>query len=121
MRFDETLFKLVFSEVVYLDGKPVKTLLSKTPFKSNVQPLNGRELLLVPEHQRFIEQYWCFMPSPRTTYDGSEQDAPKDYAPKVGDVVHRNNVHYQVQDIENWGSYQKVRIMRVDVGDYQTP
>lgn len=107
MRYDEELFLLEFSPVIYVDGKSQQTLLSKTPFKASVQPLSGRDLLLVPEHQRFLEQWWVFV--------------PKHHALSTGNVLHRNNVHYQVQETQDWGSYQECRIMRVDVGEYATP
>lgn len=107
MNFDETLYRLSFTNDQYVDGKLVKTLAKKEPFKANVQPMNGRELLLVPEHQRFMEQYICFVPGK--------------FFEKSGEVIHRNGVHYQVQTVEYWGSYQRARIMRVDVGEYQTP
>jgi hypothetical protein len=35
--------------------------------------------------------------------------------------VLRGEVHYQVQEVEYWGSYQRVRLMRVDIGPYKTP
>lgn len=114
MRFDEVLQRLVFSDITYVDGKPKMTLLAAEPFRANVQPLKGRELLLVPEHQRFTEQYWAY------TQDRTFE--------KTGETVRRAQpgdtpvfVHFQVQEVEHWGSYQRVRIMRVDVGPYQTP
>lgn len=120
MNCDEELRRLVFKEPVYVDGKSVTELESKFCFKANVQPLNGRDLLLVPEHQRFIEQYWCFVPSPKTTYDGSEQRFFRNKG-VTGEVIERNGINYQVQDIEYWGSYERARIMRVDVGYYANP
>lgn len=114
MRFDEVLQRLTFSGITYVDGKPQITLLSSEPFRANVQPLKGRELLLVPEHQRFIEQYWCY--------------TQEKMFEKTGDTIRRGQpgdtpifVHFQVQEVEHWGSYQRIRIMRVDVGQYQTP
>jgi hypothetical protein len=111
MRMDECLQRLCFSEPIYIDGKLQKKLVTKQDFKCNVQPILGRDLLLVPEHQRFEEQYWCFVPE--NFFDKSGE--------KTGDVVLRNCIHYQVQAIEYWGSYQKARIMRVDVGEYANP
>lgn len=114
MWHDETLYRLEFNSEVYVDGKLTKVLTNREPFRANVQPMNGRDLLLVPEHQRFIEQYWCFVPGK--------------FFNKTGEVIHRigqepgkQDVHFQVQDIEYWGSYQRARIMRVDVGEYANP
>lgn len=107
MRFDETLLRITFSEPVYVDGKLQERQEFKVPFLANVQPLNGRDLLLVPEHQRFQEQYWCYVPEP--------------YFEKTGEIVQRNCINFQVQEVESWGSYQRVRINRVDVGKLQNP
>lgn len=107
MRFDETLLRLEFAETAYVDGKLTATPISQIPFKANVQPLNGRQLLLVPEHQRFKEQYWCFVPD--KTFE------------KTGEIIIRNTMKFQVQEIEYWGSYQRVRITRVDVGEETRP
>lgn len=107
MRFDEEVLVLQFAEITYVDGKPVKTLLSKNPVKANVQPLTGRELLLVPEHQRFLEQYWLFV--------------PKEHAMSSGQVIERKGINYQVQDPLDWGSYQECRVTRVDVGAHANP
>lgn len=112
MTNDEELFTLQFIDAEYVDGKLMKQLAGKTPFKANVQPLTGRELLLVPEHQRFLEQYWCYVP---------KKDCGMFFFNKTGDVVLRDATHYQVQAVEYWGSYQRVRIMRVDVGEYSNP
>lgn len=115
MRNDEVLTKLAF-EVTFVDGKSQNKLISEEPFNANVQPMSGRDLLLVPEHQRFLEQYWCFVPLKK-----SVDQPPTPIFNKTGEVVHRNGIHYQVQSIDYWGSYQRLRIMRVDVGDYATP
>jgi hypothetical protein len=111
MEHDETLERLVFRATNFEHGKAVNTLIRKDPFRCNVQPLNGRELLLVPEHQRFSEQYWAYVP---ISVNGKMFEKP-------GDVVLRGEVHYQVQEVEYWGSYQRVRLMRVDIGPYKTP
>ena len=107
MTHDEELNLLVISPITYVDGKPQSSLLSKTSFPATVQPLSGRDLLLVPEHQRFLEQWWIFVPKPHVL--------------NTGNIIHRKGVHYQVQETQDWGSYQEVRIMRVDVGNYATP
>ena len=94
----------VFREgcITYVDGKPVKGELFKDKFRGNVQPMNGRDLLLVPEGDRFKEQYWIF-----TTYPLL-----------VNDRVVRCSVNFQTQTVETWGSYFRARIMRIDVGPY---
>lgn len=117
MWHDEELFRLRFSELIYIDGKATKRLLAQECFRANVQPLKGRELLLVPEHQRFLEQYWCFVPGKFFERQGQDGDIIRRFCQEPG----VKDVHFQVQEIEYWGSYQKARITRVDVGDFQTP
>lgn len=112
MTNDETLVRLNFADDEYVDGKLQKRLASEEPFKGNVQPMTGRDLLLVPEHERFKEQYWCFVP---------KKVCGKWFFEKTGDVIKRDCIAFQVQTVESWGSYQKVRIMRVDVGEYANP
>ena len=102
---DEVLSVIREGCVKFIDGKPVKSDIRNFTIKANVQPLNGRELLIVPENDRFKEQYWVFT-----------QDLIL-----VNDRIQRNGVNYQVQEPEAWGSYIRARIMRVDVGPNATP
>lgn len=97
--------------VSYVDGKPVKRTEFDFEITCNVQPLNGRDLLILPEADRFKEQYWVFM---------NQQEKPL----LVNDIVVRFQegqlVNFQVQSAENWGSYTRARIMRIDVGPNAT-
>lgn len=104
---DERLTVYNDGQVIYLDGKPVKRDITSYQLTCNVQPLNGRDLLLVPEHDRFKEQYWVFT---------NEIEQPL----KVNQRLIRNSISFQVQEVEQWGSYQRARIMRIDVGPYAT-
>lgn len=105
---DETL--QVFNEgtTVYVEGKPVHQNITNFNLTCNVQPVNGRDLLLVPEGDRFKEQYWVFT---------NELNKPL----AVNQRVLRNSVNFQVQSVEQWGSFQRARIMRIDVGPNKTP
>lgn len=94
--------------VVYVDGKPIKRNGFSFEITCNVQPLAGRDLLIVPELDRFKEQWIVFM---------NQEQRPL----LVNDRVIRNGINYQVQTTENWGSYTKARIMRIDTGPNQTP
>jgi hypothetical protein len=107
MRFDEELLRLEISPITYVDGKPQSQVITKHPFQANVQPLSGRDLLIVPEHQRFLEQWWIFV--------------PLHHALTAGNIIHRKGIHYQIQETQSWGSFQECRMMRVDVGVEQTP
>lgn len=101
--YDEKVTACRECRVIYVDGKPVKKDLESFEVICNVQPLNGRELLLVPEGDRDLEQYNLF--------------AEKLQFPlMVNDRIIRQGVNYQVQIIEDWGSFIKVRIVKNDVG-----
>lgn len=101
----EVLDAFKYGPTQYVDGKPIKGQVSPYQIRGNVQPLNGRDLLLVPEADRFKEQYfvWTFC------------------LVNVNDLVVRCGANYQVQNVETWGRYNKCRIMRIDTGPYQTP
>ncbi len=103
MNFDETLLVVRIGKVDYVDGKPVRSNEEKYDLVCNVQPMNGKDLLLVPEMDRYKEQYWIFTP---------KLDCPL----RLNDRVVRCGVNFQTQSTEDWGSYIRARIMRVDVG-----
>lgn len=98
-------------DVAYIDGKPVKKNNECFSITCNVQPLSSRDLLLVPELDRYKEQWWIYM---------NQEEKPL----KVNDIVQRPEegdackivINYQVQSSDNWGSYTRARIMRIDVG-----
>jgi hypothetical protein len=100
---DERLAALREGGVVYVDGKPVKRDPLRYRIVGNVQPLGGKDLLLVPEGDRTKEQYNIW----------SEN---RDLAMVTGDLVLRLGVVFQVQGTEPWGSYTKARMMAVDLG-----
>lgn len=90
----------------YVDGVIQGQDQEQFQVKANVQPLNGRELLLVPEGDRFKEQYNVWAMNAHPPYG----------AIKVNDRIVRLGVSFQVQQVENWGSYVKARMMAIDVG-----
>jgi hypothetical protein len=102
---DETFAVIREGCVQFVDGKPVKSKISRFQIRGTIQPLNGRELLLVPENDRFKEQYWVY----------SQNEI------LVNDRFIRCGVNFQVQDVEAWGSFFKARLMRIDVGPNATP
>lgn len=110
---DEELARLVFPPINYVDGKAVPREPERRRFRANVQPLNGRDLLLVPEHQRFLEQYWLYVPG--------EVFERGNRAEGTGELVERAGLRFQVQSVEAWGGYQRVKVMRVDVGYHANP
>lgn len=105
---DETL-QLVRVKTEYIDGKPYQQEVANFTFRCNIQPLNGRDLLIVPEGDRFKEQYWLYIPA---NSHGVLHNT---------DRVVRCGINYEVQESEAWGSYSRARIMRIDVGPEATP
>lgn len=90
-------------DVTYVDGKIVKTDAIDFCITCNVQPMSGKDLLLVPEGDRYTEQLWVW---------SNQKQKPL----LTNDLVSRKGLTYQVQSSEDWGSYTRARIMRVDVG-----
>ncbi len=64
--------------------------------------MSGKDLLLVPEGDRTREQYWLYT----------------ECKVQLADRVERCGVNFQVQSVQNWGSYNQARIMRIDVGPF---
>ena len=90
-------------DVIYVDGKPVSRHAHAFEIICNVQPLSGRDLMLVPEGDRYSNSLWVYMQN-------------GDVALDAGNLILREGIWYQVQSSENWGSYTRSRIMEVDVG-----
>jgi hypothetical protein len=106
---DETLCVVRDSNTIYVDGMAQKRSTSTFNITCNVQPLNGKDLLLVPEGDRLKEQYWVW-----------SQNFDKVTEVTVTDRVIRHGIQFQVQESQAWGSYNRARIMRIDVGAYAT-
>ena len=118
---DETITVLrqgidIPDNVVYVDGKPIRRNPETFNIICNIQPLNGRDLLLVPEADRYKEQWWIFMNNEeKPLHDNDIVQRPEE-DDSTGAIK-----NYQVQSVEAWGSYTRARIMRVDVGPNATP
>ena len=105
INYDEQIPVVRENEVIYLEGKPIKRQIADFTITCNVQPLDGKDLLLVPEGDRFKEQYTLFTNNTQTPLLDNDR-------------VVRRGISFQVQNVEQWGSYQKCRIMRIDVGPF---
>lgn len=105
INYDERLTVTRDREVEIINGKPVRLSAGTFNILVNVQPVDGRDLLLVPEFDRFKEQYWLFTETPLA----------------VNDRVSRLDSNYQVQSVQYWGSFVEARMMRIDVGPEATP
>ena len=121
MSKDETLN--VFREgtripqnVAYFEGKPIKRSGFSFTCMGNVQPLDGRQLMLVPEGDRSKEQYYIFVQNESYVVDSGLQVQDKPTRLLDNDRICRLGVNFQLQDTEDWGSYTKARMVRIDVG-----
>lgn len=97
----------------YVDGKPVKRNPLHFFAKGLLVPLSGQELLLVPEGDRKMEQYWLFQDPEQSVDDkGVQRRIPLHNE----DKFKLEDETYIVQNRKNWGSYVQARAMRVDIG-----
>lgn len=86
---------------VYSEGKLIQDgAPTQFTIRATIQPLNDRDLLLVPEGDRFKEQYWLY-----TSDDLRDNDR-----------VIRQGANFAVQGTAEWGSYRRAKITRMDVG-----
>jgi len=86
---------------VYRRGKYVesKSFVEFDCEKASVQPLTGKEQLQLPEGDRNRQHLWIYTP----------------FAVKENDVMVRMGTEYEVQVVEDWGSYRKARGVKIDV------
>lgn len=101
---DESLTIFRETNPAYEDGVAVNQPSTQLSVKCNVQPLSGRELQLVPEGDRFREQYWVW--------------AYPETAIRTGDRIERKGKKFEVQSAESWGSYVRARMALIDAGKY---
>lgn len=115
---DETFRITREGEVIIVDAKPIKRNLVVFTVCGNIQPMNGRDLLLVPEGDRHKEQYWLFYNNSSIIVEKGLEIKTDPTSIIVNDRMTRFAVNFQVQSVENWGTYSRARIMRIDVGPY---
>jgi len=120
LKHDETIQVIRTGSTIYRDGKPQKYDDIQFKLIGNVQPMNARDLLMVPEHDRFREQYWIYLNN-RQFPVNMGLNIESITSLMLNDRILRLNVNYQVQSLEDWGSYVKARIMRIDIGPNRTP
>ncbi len=103
---DEVLDVIRLTAIAYESGLPVSYDQKNFKIRCNVQPVDGKDLLLVPEGDRQKEQYYVWSLNP----------CPENGILQINDQVVRKGISFQTQSVENWGSYVKARIMCNDVG-----
>lgn len=121
LKKDETIdvYRLP-STPYYVDGKPVQRERFLFQVIANVQPLGARDLLMVPEHDRFKEQFHVWVVNSQfKTNMGLSETGPAEII--VNDIIQRLGANYQVQSTEDWGTYTRLRMMRIDIGPNRTP
>jgi hypothetical protein len=121
LKHDETICVYRTGSTWYVDGKPMKDDFIRFEIIGNVQPLNGRQLQMVPEHDRFKEQYWIYANNGQSVKNvGLDIEVERPLL-RINDRVLRLNSNFQVQEVENWGTYLRARIMKIDIGVNATP
>jgi hypothetical protein len=97
--------------VIYIDGLPQRGQ-KHQQFRvtCTVQPMGGKDLLLVPEGDRTREQLWL--------YQSLMPPISRSTLLRVNDIVLRDGCAYQVQGCQDWGSYAQARLMAVDMGRF---
>ncbi len=114
---DETLVCIrqggvVPGNVTYVDGVATATLPAATfEIVCTIQPMGGRDLLLVDEAFRQKDMLSCWQAHRTAAQDVVRLD--------VADIVLFRNKAYQVQGAEDWQSYTKASLCAIDVGSYQ--
>lgn len=98
-------------DVQYIDGIPAAT---HPPVRQTVtatlQPMGGRDLMLVPEGFRDKETLWMWQAHRTAAQDTIRVD--------LADIVLYGRKGYQVQSSEDWGSYSRCMLVGIDLGQY---
>jgi hypothetical protein len=85
------------ASVNYVDGKPVVRGAAQYRIVGNVQPVSGEDVSLLPEGEQFAEQLFVY---------SENREQPM----RIADLVLRLGRVYEIQDVEQWGSYAKARL-----------
>jgi len=109
MLYDERL--LVIREglqtgdsINYVDGKPVKRDPDCFHITCMTAPITGQELLLLPEADRYLEQF--------NVYAITSAASPM---LQVNDKIVRKSKLYHVQSVKDWENFTEARMVAVDV------
>lgn len=89
------------NRITWAEGIPYSDRKTDFEVRGIIFPLNGRDLLLVPEGDRYSENVWVY----------TQGDI------KVNDLLIYNGAPFEVQNVQNWDSYRQGRAMRMDTGD----
>lgn len=114
---DETLVcirqgRLVPGNVTYVDGVACASVAAvRFDITCTIQPMGGRDLLLVDEAFRSKDVLSCWQAHRTPLQDTVRLD--------VADIVLFRGKAFQVQGAEDWESYTKATLCAVDVGSYQ--
>lgn len=88
----------------YVDGKPVKRDPELFHITCMTAPITGEELLLVPEADRYLEQF--------NVYAVTSATSPMVH---VNDKIIRKGKLYHVQGVKDWENFTESRMTAVDV------
>lgn len=99
MKCTETVCVERMSKATYVKGRPSLEECEKFDILANIQPVTGRELLMVPEGER----------------SRNHLDVFTETRLKPKDVVVRFGERFEVHFVEEWGPYFKARVRGTDV------
>ena len=88
------------NRITWFEGIPYADRKTDFAVRGIIFPLTGKELLLVPEGDRFRQNIWVY----------TQEDIRDD------DVIIHNDQPYEMQTVQNWGTFKQGRAMRFDVG-----
>ena len=96
-------------DTVVVDGKRVRRDYTEFDVRCTVQPVSGKELMQVPEGDRFDGQMAAWVA------DRAGTMAANDLVLRPGDGW------YLVQSTEGWGGFTKILMRPIDVGPLAAP
>lgn len=97
--------------IAYVDGLPTASVPAlRFTIIATLQPMAGRDLLLVPEGFRDRESLWLWQ-AHRIVEQG-------EYRLDVADIVLYSGKGYQVQSSADWGSYTRSMLVACDTGAF---
>jgi hypothetical protein len=97
--------------ITYVDGVALAAAApTRVRVVATLQPMAGKDLLLVPEGFRDKETLWM--------WQAHRIEAQGDFRLDLTDLVLYSGKAYQVQSSEDWGSYTRSMLVACDTGAY---
>lgn len=87
-------------KVIYVRGRPTDGKMEEFIIEASIQPLTGKEVLQLEEGDRRRQHLYVFTK----------------FQLERNDIVIRDGKNYETQEIEDWTSFVRARIVLEDVG-----